>query len=173
VSNRLADLRSTITDLEGAKRALGVLAGIECGLASADARFERRVHVLKTQHEERTAEERALAQSIRGQLAAYIDANKGLFAKPKKVKTEHGEFGLRTVTDLVVTDETALLEALLQLGYDDCYQVARKPLKTPIKERLKAEEQIPGCTLRTGDTAVYSVSKALIEEARETALSSS
>lgn len=165
MATRLADLRPQLTNLDEAKAAFAELAQTELAITKADAAAELRIAKLKVEHAERTEADRARQAEIAAQLVGFIDANRGLFVKPRKIKTDLGTFGLQTVTDLDITDEAALLTEIMERGYDDCQKVTRRPLKSPIAARIITGETFPGCTLRTGDTAVYTVDKSLIREA--------
>jgi len=168
--NRIADLRTPITGIDEADRVFADLALASKRLAVEDARFERDDAARKIAYEQRTADLRGRVGEIKARLAAFINANLPLFAKPRKRKTAMGEYGLRTVTTLEITDEAALFDALMDLGYDDCMETVRTPVKPAIRDRLKAGETIPGCSLNRGDTAVCKVSKALLDEAKREAV---
>jgi len=165
--NRIADLRSTIETLEEARETFRDYALCVKHIAAEDAKFERQIAQRTATHDQRTAPLKQQAEDLKLGLACFITANPGLFEKPRTVKTDFGEFGLRTVTELAITDRDAMLEACCDRGYDDCFERVLKPVKTAVRERIKAGEQFPGCTLKTGDTAVCKVAKALLDEARE------
>lgn len=169
MQERIKDLRATIATLEQAKTTFNELAALELEIAKADAAFEHKVAKLKAAHAEALAGKIELHDSLAECLVAFIAANKGLFANPRKVKTDLGTFGLQTVTDLLVSDEKALIEAIDRLGYTECIKESRSPVKKLLADRIIAGEKFPGCQIRTGDTAVYSVKKALVDQAREEA----
>lgn len=164
---RLADLRSTVTDLDSASDLFNRLAKSVLTLEAKNASFERRIADLKTTHEHITAELKASIQDDAAELTAFIDANRHLFASPRKVQTSLGAFGLQKVSDLVVLDQEALLTALFERGYDDCFKTTRSAIKPAIRKRIAAGESLPGAAIREGDTAVYTVDRALINQARE------
>lgn len=169
MQERMKDLRATIATLDQAKATFNELAALELEIAKADAAFEHKVAKLKAAHAEHLASKVELHDSLAESLVAFIAANKGLFANPRKVKTDLGTFGLQTVTDLVVTDEAALIESIDQQGYSECIKETRSPVKKLIAARIESGEHFPGCQIRTGDTAVYNVKKALVDQAREEA----
>jgi hypothetical protein len=164
---RLADLRPVPLSLDDATAIFNRLAERTLVLEARNASFEKRVARLKAQHEESCSklvsdiDDHALA------LTSFIETNRGLFNDPRKVKTSLGSFGLQTVSELKITDEDLLVQHLLGSGYDDCYEVVRKPIKAPVKARIKTGETIPGAIVVEGDTAVYKVDRALIAKARE------
>ncbi len=164
---RLADLRSTVSDLDSASALFNRLAANVLKLEAKNAAFERRLADLKLIHESQTAELRAAIQEDSGSLLAFIDANRSLFQDPRKAKTSLGTFGLQTASELAVTDQDALLEALLEAGYEECYKAVYSLVKPAIRKRLVAGEKLPGASIRSGDTAVFSVDRALIQQARQ------
>lgn len=163
MNTRLADFR--LADIDQAKDTMREIALIEKRLAVQSARFEKRIADLAAQHEAETEGRRLALESLRSDLSVFIEANKQLFADPRTVKTEFGEFGLRTVTELAIVDEETVLQSVLERGYEDCFETVKNLVKTAIRKRLLAKENIPGCLIRTGDTVVCKVSKSLIDEA--------
>ena len=77
--------------------------------------------------------------------------------------------GLRKVTDTPIADEEAFIQFALVSGYDDLVETVRRPVKSAIRARIEDGEEIPGCELRVGDVATYTVDRALLREARESA----
>jgi hypothetical protein len=61
----------------------------------------------------------------------------------------------------------ALVEALMDLGYEDCIETRRSLAKAAIKKRIEGGELIPGARILSGDLATYTVDKALVDAARE------
>jgi len=167
MTNRIADLRSPITTPEQARDTHKDLALAVVACEVADARLEQRIARLKAQHAERTGPQRQAAEALRERLSAYINNHREQFKKPRTVKSEFGEFGLRTATELLIADEPALVSHLMEQGYTDCFETVRRPIKPAIKQRLNDGESVPGCSLNSGDTIVCKISKALIDEATE------
>lgn len=164
---RLADLRSTVADLDSASALFNSLAANILKLEAKNAAFERRLADLKLIHERQTAELRDAIQSDSAELLAFIDANRALFRSPRKVKTSLGSFGLQTAGELAVSAPDKLLQTLLEYNYEDCFKTIRTLVKPAIRARLQAGETLPGVAIRAGDTAVYKVDRALIEQARQ------
>lgn len=165
--NRLADLRPQLASLEEADKCLQDMAQAACRIAVAQARAEHRIADVKARLVEQTAADSELLVDRERALASFITAHADLFQRPRKRATDFGSYGLQRVSDLQVQDATVLLQALLDRGYEDCIKTTRAPVKSAIAERIEAGETFPGCTLRTGDTAVCKVSKALLDEAKE------
>jgi phage host-nuclease inhibitor protein Gam len=175
--NRLKDLRTSITNIEGAKTAFRVLAQLEISLAKVDAQCESRIAKLKAEHLAKTEGDIRKRQAAAADLTAYIEGHKDEFKDPRKVKTEMGTFGLEKANSVEIENEEKLIAVLMERGYDDCIKVERSPIKKSLNLRMKDRETpegakipaetFPGCTLKTGDTAVYNVSKALLDEAKK------
>jgi len=165
MSNRIADLRTPIVNLDAAKETFSAIALASKRLAVAKARYERAKADLAAHYEEETAPRRLAVEEMTGALSTWISTNRGEFADPRTVKTELGEFGLRTVTSLIIGDEETLLEHLMQAGYTDCFEVIRKVIKPAVTKRLKAGTELPGCALNSGDTVVCNVSKTVLDQA--------
>lgn len=170
MNRRLADLRTAVASLDQARVVFRDYVLAEKRLAAADALLERQIADRKAAHQQRCATDRAAADALQAALASFITANRSLFETPRTVKTDFGEFGLRTVTDVIVSDEAALFDELLERGYDECYTTVRKPLKPALRDRLAAGEVLAGCALRTGDTVICKPARALIDAARKEAL---
>jgi hypothetical protein len=164
--NRLKDLRTSITSLDQAKIAFAVLAHLELQLAKADAQFEARIAKLKKEHHEKTLPEMQTHQRAAEDLTAYIETHPDEFKNPRKIKIDMGTFGLQTVTEVEITDAVACLRHVAAAKLADCFKEEPKLLKAGLQAHLTAGETLPGCSLKTGDTAVYKVSKVLLDEAR-------
>ncbi len=168
--NRLADLRPQVTTIDEAKKLMAEIARLTCILAVGKARLEQRITELKQSTAERLGPAGTELELFESELSAFILTHKCMFEKPRKVATEFGSFGLQDVTELIILDEAACLKHCVEKKLEDCFQVALRPVKAGIKARLEAGENIPGCSLKSGDTAVYKVSKSVIETEVEKAL---
>jgi phage host-nuclease inhibitor protein Gam len=165
MTTRLADTRRVST-MEDARRLMAEIRRLKCDNESIIARYEKRIAALGREASEKTdSNDKALADLER-QLATFIISNKPLFQKPRKVKTDDGTFGLHLATGLKITDKDALLQAILDRGYDDCVRVKHSLVKSRIRERIEdLAESFPGCHIEHGDIAICEVHKALLEEA--------
>lgn len=167
--NRLADMRPGVENLDQAKFALQEIAQITCRLEYQRARVEKQIASIKAKLADLQVRDNAALAATETDLNAFIVAHPDLFQKPRKIVTEFGSFGLQAVNEVVIEDEETLIRSVMESAYLDCYQVVRVPIKAALKARLEAKEKIPGCILKTGDTAVYKVAKTLIDEAKEKA----
>lgn len=168
--NRLADLRPGITNLDEAKAAMADIAKLTCRIEYQKARLEKQVADLKTRLVGLNAQEMEHLAEREKALTVFITSHPELFQKPRKVVTEFGSFGLQAVCEVVIENEEAVTKWLVAQSFEECFVSELNLVRKAIKTRLEAKENIPGCTLKTGDTAVYKVAKTLIDETREKAL---
>lgn len=170
MATRISDLRECVKCIEDARVLFDRLAQIEIDLAAKDAAFEKRVAKLKAEHEIGTKEQRKNLADDAEALAKFIEQNKTLFVDPRKSKTSFGAFGLQTVSELSIYNETALSAFVREAKFTDCYIRVITLVKKAIKKRIESGASILGARVVTGDTAVYKVEKTLIDQARESAL---
>jgi hypothetical protein len=162
-------LRDGIATLEEAKKVMGAIATVECRIAFAAARAEKKIQAIKSDHEAAVGPDKTELERLGNRLKAFIESNPELFQDPRKVRMESGAFGLQTVTEVVIGDETACLKYCVENKMEDCFALAMRPVKEGLRARLEDGTRIPCVTMKTGDTAVYKVSKALVDGAREVA----
>jgi len=160
--NRLADLRVSVTSIDEAKNVLAEIARLTCNLAIEEARAEKRIAEEKARFAERTQQAMDELKERELSLKTFISTHKNLFVKPRKICTEFGSFGLQEVSELEITDEARLIKYCID-------KVVRTPVKANIKQRIEDGQKIPGCSIKSGDTAVYKVNKSLIDAAVEDA----
>jgi phage host-nuclease inhibitor protein Gam len=162
--NRVKDLR--ITTLEQAKQLMAALAKLTTTIELLKARANSKISTIKTELQEKLSPLESEKDLHGAALGEFIQANRGLFVSPRKVKCEGGSFGLQAATGVEISDEAKLMEHLMENGYDDCYVVTRTPDKKAIESRLKAGCALPGVALAKGDTVVYKVDPQLLKEAK-------
>lgn len=160
----LTDTR-TLT-LADAKAILEQLAHCDCKIASEQTRTEKRIAALKSECELRTAADRHLRDALEAKLTAFILSHQDQFQKPRAVRTDFGEFGLRAVTDkLVVANDDDVIAWAREQGYTDLLQEITVLVRDAVKKRLKAGEVVPGCSLPQGERAYYKVAKSMLDAA--------
>lgn len=162
---RLADARVVLHSLDDARMTMQHIAELTCQIKAEEAKVEKKIVSIKADLAARTQTAREELANFEEQLSDFILANKPQFQKPRKVKTEFGEFGLQTSTELVVTDEDSLLQELMERGYSDCQRVKRDINKKALVARIEDGESFPGALIKSGDTAVYKVAQHLVKEA--------
>lgn len=161
---RIADARvATIDNLDSAKALFQDLAIQTLEKSITVAEFEASIARLKEECEKSVGPLNDRIRQHVDRLEKFILANVQLFQSPRKVKTAFGSFGLQTATDLMVDDEKALIDWLVANGHHDCVDTKPRVNKTKVKDLLAAGWTCPGAIVRTGDTAVYTVSKTWLE----------
>lgn len=165
--NRLKDLRIMTT--EQADTIMARLARTETSIELYKARANSRIATIKAELVEKIGPLEAERDSLGAAIRQFIESFRSLFSKPRKRKTEAGEYGLQTVTSVEIADEKKLLDHLMECGYDDCFETIYKLKKPAIKKRMDDGCALPGVAVSTGDTAVYKVNPELIRDAVERA----
>ncbi len=110
-----------------------------------------------------TADDRALRARLETELKTFVLGHQELFSKPRKHKTPFGAFGLQKATEVAVEDDQLLIDFAKDRGHDELYRVSEKVIKPAVRKRLERGEDLPGCSLSTGDTMGYKLAKALLE----------
>ena len=169
MNKRIADLRTTCTCLDEAETLLREIALATCDIEAARAKAEKKIAAIKKQLQDETAFDASTIKQLEAKLCAFIDANRELFEKPRKHKCDWGTFGLQKVSEVVVNDKKALIEFARENDFFDLYITSTAPFKKAIEAMLRDRGKVPGCFLVEGNTAVYTVAKALIDEAKESA----
>lgn len=160
---KLADTRTMTID--DTRRTLEALAHCQCTIASREARAEARIAAIKSACAAELAETRSAQAQYEAVLTAYILAHPDQFQRPRTVRTEFGEFGLRRVSNIEISDPDAAVQFVLDRGYPDCVETMHRLQKPALRERIKSGEAIPGCELRTGEEAFYKIDKAMLDAA--------
>jgi len=169
-TTHLRDTRnSTIQTMEDARALFDSIAQSEIKIARAEAMTEARIATIKEQHAAKVAMIDPDLNAKREALAEYIDQHRDEFAKPRKVKTDFGTFGLHAATKLDFLNKTAAIEFVVDQGMVNCFETVYKPVAKGMQAALESGTKIPGARLLSGDIAHYTVAKALIKEAKETA----
>jgi hypothetical protein len=151
--------------LDNAKEVFADLAQAKLRMVKRAAAAEVKLARIKEELGEANRADEAAVAEAEALLTGYIQGHRDQFRKPRQVKTEFGRFGLRDATRLQVDDEDALVEALMDLGYDDCMQVRRSIVKDAVVARIQGGEMLPGARVLDGDLVTYTVDKALVDAA--------
>lgn len=166
----LADLRTDIDSLDAARTALATLSQLEAGIAYEIALAERETARIALECDKRTADSRALVSAQKDALLKFILANKHMFKKPRKIKVDGvGNFGLQAATKIKVLNADGLMEWLMEQGYEDCVKVKRTIQKKAVSKRLETGCEVPFVTHSSGDIAVYTIERQILEAARKRA----
>lgn len=162
---RIDDTR--IENLQQADQTMAVINTRMARMAKVQAVADSKIATIKEKLANDLATYEPGLKTLTEQLGSFIKANLGLFKKPKKRKTAAGEYGLQAASELVIDDEEELVAWLKKKKLNDCVKITEKPVKSEITKLLKAKNQIPGCTLKAGDTVVIKPDPETIREAKE------
>jgi len=165
---RLADTR-TVPTMQDAEKLMADYRKTTCEREVIIARAEKRIAAISAKAQEDCAGLDRQLRSIEDSLGAFILANRELFVKPRQHQTPDGRFGLRDASRLEVEDMDALIEHILDCGYDDCVKISRCLVKPAVTKRITHGETMPGARVVAGEIVSVSVAKALIQEAVENA----
>jgi len=146
---------------------LDAIAADELLVIAEAARRDRQVDRARSAYTVATAEAEARLAVNRTRLNAYIMANQDEFRKPRARKTPKGSFGLRTVSNVAVDDEPAVIAWADDNGYTDVVTREPKISKSAIRARLDAGESVPGVALEQGDVSFYRLAKSLVDAAKK------
>jgi hypothetical protein len=165
MADRLKDIRLSIQSIEQADAAFAsyAKARIECARIEADA--EAQIAKIKAMAECEQEYHKAIADKSERDLAAFIESHPEEFSKPRKRKTDWGTYGLHTATKVNVFDRDAAILHCEVNGLADCVKTTITLLTAKVKEHIEAGEPIDGCELLSGDVALCTVRKELLEKA--------
>ena len=138
------------------------LAQLEIGVKAKKAAAEKKIAAVKTKLIASTEAAADEYNELIKWLDAYILANKERFIKPRMRKTEFGKYGLRTVTNLHVSDEQQVIETSDRLSLA-LYETKRNIIKKAVERALADGLDVEGAKMISGDVAGFRVSKELLE----------
>ncbi|QBG47848.1 hypothetical protein EGM51_10750 [Verrucomicrobia bacterium S94] len=162
---RIDDQR--IATAEEADQVMAQINTREARKAKITAVAESKIATIKSQLVKDLARYDEDLQPLYERMKTFINANPGLFQRPKKRKTPAGEYGLQAATELIISNEEDLIAWLKKEELTDCIKVTEAPIKKEVTKLLKNKQQVPGCTLKTGDTAVIKPDPDTIRYAKE------
>ena len=161
---RLADSRAyrsmTVQEADALFREIALLT---VKISKIEAGYEKRIADLKAAANGETEPLEADLREKVAVLTAYIQANPERFIKPRQHQTDYGKYGVRTVSNLEITDEEAVKLAVKAQGIP-ALVVTEKLDKKALEKAISDGQSIDGCELRRGEIASYTVAKALMEE---------
>lgn len=170
MTSRLSDTRDVAT-IQDAEALMSRIRAATCERDIIIARAEKRIAAITAESIAATAPLDEQIEAAEQRLAGYILGHRDQFVKPRTHRNPDGEFGLRTATRLEITDEDALIEHILDNGYDDCIKIKRSLVKAAITKRLE-KEKLLGARLDTGEIAFCKVNSALVKQEVDNAIGS-
>ena len=138
------------------------LAQLEITIKAKKAAAEKKIAAIKAKLIADTETAQDEYNKLVKWLDAYILASKGRFIKPRMRKTEFGKYGLRTVTNLHVSDKQQVIESSDRLELA-LYETKRSIIKKAVERALVDGKDISGAVMISGDVAGFKVSKELLE----------
>jgi phage host-nuclease inhibitor protein Gam len=164
---KLADKKTTLQSLEeAADLFVRQIIPLNVRLIKEKAMKAARIARINADHASKVAPIRADLVAAEKDLSAYIQAHPERFQKPRHHACDGGKFGLQTSAEVVIANEEALAERLLEDGLTDCVEIKYTFNKTALKKRIEAGQTFPGATLKKGDIAHYTISRELIDQAK-------
>lgn len=128
------------------------------------AQYEKRIAELKAAAGRETEAPEAELREKAALLKDYMKEHEERFIQPRQHKTEYGCYGFRNVSKLEITDEEAIIKYARDNGHDDLILLKVKLDERALKKAIGDGLLIPGCEMRRGEVASYTVAKALMEE---------
>lgn len=140
------------------------IAEIEIAMTAELAGYEQEIAAVKARAAAAEAYYCGVLKPAQEQLTAYINAHPERFVKPRKRKTEFGEYGLQSATKLYVLDECAALISVKAQGIPAVVvteKLDKKALEAAIRDGMK----VTGAEIRKGEIAKYKVAQPLLDNA--------
>lgn len=134
--------------------------------------------VTEAEAERRIADIKANAATVRGfrrkqiedaaaELERYIQAHPERFVRPRARKTSLGSYGLRTVSNVAIADDEAVIAYAKKHNRTELIKITYTVVKDQVKQAAAAGEEIPGVLVQSGERSFYTVTKSLIDEAKK------
>lgn len=162
--NRLSDNRALrAMTVQQADALFQEIALLTVKIEKTKASYEKRIAELKAAAGRETEAPEAELREKVATLNHYILANPERFLKPRQHQTDYGRYGVRTVSNLEITDEEAVKAAVKENAIP-ALLVIEKLDKKALEKAIGDGLSIPGCEMRRGEVASYTVAKALMEE---------
>jgi len=167
MTTRINDNRAALAmTAEDADRVFQKLAEVTLAATSAAAHYDNRVANIKAEAALFREEYMKILKPFERQLEDYITAHPERFAKPRMRQTEFGKYGLRSVTNLEITDETAVMISVKAQGIQAVI-VTEKLDKKALEKAISDGRQITGCEIRTGVIVKYDIKKELLDRIKK------
>ena len=161
---RLSDSRPLrVISVQQADELFQQIALLTVQINKVKAGYEKRIADLKALNAAQIAEPARLLAEAEKMLKDYILANPERFIKPRQRQTEYGKYGLRTVANLEIINEEDVKAACAAQGIDAVIYIEKLDKKA-LEKALADGAAIPGCEIRSGEIASYTVLKALMED---------
>jgi hypothetical protein len=167
MSKPLKDLRDSLKTIDDADREFENLAMLEIDIAKIEASCEKRIAEVKAEYARTLDGFTVMRDSSVKRLASFVDANRSLFQKPRRRKTQWGTYGLTDASKAQIDNKDDAIKSCIEQGWKDCIKTTLTLLSKPLRDRLIAGENCTGARLVSGDVAGYTIKKELIDKAKE------
>jgi len=142
------------------------LAEVTIAATAAAAEYDQRIADIKAEAAKARAEFLKIINPLEKQLQDYISAHPERFIKPRMRQTEFGKYGLRTVTNLQITDEVAAVMSVKAQGIP-AIVVTEKLDKKALEKAISDGVTITGAEIRSGEVVKYDVKKELLDRIKK------
>ncbi len=148
--------------------ALRELAQLQARRARLAAEADEKIARIKEQAAKDLEPTEIEIKALENKLSNWIKQNPQEFTTERSRKTAFGSYGLRLSKSVKVADENALKEFFYQClaagkAVADIGKLDFKPIKEGIKNRLVADQAVPGCELREKDGPFYEVDQDFLD----------
>ena len=135
----------------------------ETEIKKHNAICDKKIAVLKLNLENTIAPLRNDIAELSKRLSEYVKLHKERFIKPRQRSTNFGKYGVRTVTELIITDEQAVID-FAKANNLPLYKTEIKLDKKAIEKLIVDGKEIPGAYRKVGDIISYNVAKVKEDE---------
>lgn len=119
---------------------------------------DKKIAVIKENHAINIAALQCEITALKEQLSDYIGIHTERFQKPRQRATNFGKYGVRTVTEVKLIDEEAIIAFAKEQNLP-LFKIEYKLDKKAIEKLLLDGKEVPGATRIVGDVISYSVTK--------------
>jgi hypothetical protein len=150
-------MATQIESIETAKRLLERASILVGRLEAAHAKYEARITPIKQAYEQATALEAAELSDIRREIEASIESHPEHFQRPRTVKTQWGEFGLRASQKLEIANPDQVVRFADRNGYTDIYETRQAIDKKAVQRIIRDGTSVPGADIVCEERPVVKV----------------
>lgn len=167
MANIITDTRAALAmSVQEADQLFQRLAEATVIAMAVAAAYDQRLADIKAEAATAREQHLAIIKPLEARLRDYINAHPERFQKPRMRKTEFGQYGLRTVTNLEITDEMAAIMSVKAQALQ-ALVITEKLDKKAIEKAISDGATISGAEIRTGEIVKYDVKKELLDRVKK------
>lgn len=151
---------------EEADKLFAEIAELELAAAAIGADGDAAVQALKDKYERLLAEAKFQLPEKATELTAYILANSERFQKPRARKTPEGQYGLRAVSNLEISDDQEVIAYAKGAGMPELLDITIKINRPALLKAINEGHIIKGVSVVSGERAFYKVAQELLAKAK-------